>query len=271
MTDATDLNTGRVIGAGAADDFPVTSARQRAGRFAVEIGQELRWSFTRPMTWLTGVGVNLAMSAVWLLWQPLTGRPRADWVVLIGTYFATFVLADVTTTNVLGPDTTRIRHRLHDGWSIQRVLLVKNFALLTIVGMPTMVIAAVLTVTSHDSYSLAVTLPSVAFPILVWLGVGDIVSVLLAVRPIPLRQRWNQRRDLPNTLRWLVHLALPYGLLYLVQPLGGVPRTILHQLARASRTPGVRGLVLAATATAIWLLGLLASAYLVRRRGLRIR
>jgi hypothetical protein len=151
------------------------------------------------------------------------------------------------------------------------VLLVKNLALLTIVGAPTLLITAVLTLTSHDSYSLAVTLPGVAFPILIWLGVGDVVSVLLAVRPIPLRQRWGQRRNLSGTLWWLVHLVLPYGLLYLVQPLGGVPRTIVHQLARASRTPDIRGLILASTAIAIWLVGLFAATIIVRRRGLHIR
>ena len=134
-----------------------------------------------------------------------------------------------------------------------------------------MVIAAVLTLASHDPYSLAVTPPGVAFPILVWLGVGDVVSVLLAVRPIPLSQRWNQRRDLPDTLWWLVHLVLPYGLLYLVQPLGGVPRMLVHQLARASRTPDIRGVILAATAIVIWLFGLCAATFIVRRRGLHIR
>ena len=220
------------------------------------------------MTWLTGVGINLALSVLWLLWQPVTGRPRADWVVLIGAYFATFVLADVTTTNVLGPDATRIERRLRSGGTIRRVLLVKNLTLLAIVGLPTLLLTAV---ASHDAHSLAVTLPGVAFPILVWLGVGDVVSVLLAARPIPLRRRWAERRHVTATVRWLAHLALPYGLLYLVQPLGGLPRTIVHQLTRASRTPDVRGLVLASTAIGIWLVGLLAASCIVRLRGLQIR
>ena len=55
---------------------------------------------------------------------------------------------------------------------------------------------------------------------------------------------------------------------------GGGPRTLTVEAmpdVQGSLTADVRGRVLAATSTASWLLGLLSAAYLVRRRGLRIR
>jgi len=40
----------------------------------------------------------------------LDRKCRADWVVVVWAYVATIVVADVTTTNVLGRDATRIRN-----------------------------------------------------------------------------------------------------------------------------------------------------------------
>jgi hypothetical protein len=247
-----------------------TDRSQCPERLLPDVVEEVRWSFTLPMTWLAGVGINLVLSVLWLLWDPLTGRPRSDWVVLVGTYFATFILADVTTTNVLGPDASRVQRRLRAGTSIRRILVTKNLALLVIVGFPTALATAVLTITSEDSYRLAVTLPGVAFPILTWLGVGNVVSVLLPVSVLSLRQRWAERHQTGHTLRWLAHLALPYGLFYAVEPLGDAPLAILRQLARASRTATVRGLVLALCGIAVWLLGTAVASWIVRIRGLRV-
>src|SRR5260370_39431165 len=63
------------------------------------VGAEIRWAFTPPRTWLMGVAANVIFAAAWLLVQPLTpGRHHHDWAVLVGTYFSSWVLADVTTT-----------------------------------------------------------------------------------------------------------------------------------------------------------------------------
>ena len=63
---------------------------------------EIRWAFRPPRAWLSGVAVNLGLSTFWLLVQPVRHEPHRDWVVLVGTYFSSFILADVTTSNVLG-------------------------------------------------------------------------------------------------------------------------------------------------------------------------
>jgi hypothetical protein len=58
------------------------------------------------------------LSLLWLAYSPLTGHHRG-WVVLVGTYFASFVLADVTTTNILGVDAQRVRLSLANGTSLR--------------------------------------------------------------------------------------------------------------------------------------------------------
>jgi hypothetical protein len=82
-------------------------------------------------------------------------------------------------------------------------------------------------------------------PIVSWLGVGNLVSVLFPVGDEPLIHRWEQRRDRRATIRWIAHLVLPYALYYVADPTGGiehnvfwrqVPRAIAPILGRESRS-----------------------------------
>jgi hypothetical protein len=142
---------------------------------------EVRWAFTPPRWWLSGVAANLVLALVRLLVQPLHLPRHHDWVILIGTYFSSFILADVTTTNLLGSDHIRVCKALHDGVPIWRLLLVKNLALVAIVGLPTLAAATAMMLWLETPARLVVTIPNVAVPIVSWLGVGNLVSVLFPV------------------------------------------------------------------------------------------
>ncbi len=231
---------------------------------------EVRWSFTWPCTWLAGVFVNLGLSLAWLALVPLRGRQYGDWVILLGSYFAEFILADVTTTNVLGLDATRVRASLASGVSVRRLLASKNWALLVIVGLPTLAMTALLTLRSELPYRLVLTLPGVALPILTWLGVGNVVSVVLPVAVRSLRTRWQQRRDWRSTLLWLGHLGLPYLLLYGVDPIEHAGGAGYRLLPAAWDSAELEGSVLLATGLLFWGLGTWLATRLVSRYGLRM-
>src|ERR1700753_3082272 len=86
---------------------PRPAAARRAAKsfersLAPAVCAEIRWAFTPPRTWLMGVVANVVFAAGWLVVQPLTAGRHHDWVILVGTYFSSWVLADVTTTNLLG-------------------------------------------------------------------------------------------------------------------------------------------------------------------------
>jgi hypothetical protein len=130
---------------------------------------------------------------------------------------------------------------------------------------------ALLTTRSEAPHRLVLTLPGVALPILAWLGVGNVVSVLLPVATVPLLQRWRQRRRIRRTVRWLAHLALPYVLLYAVDPVGDTPPFLLRELPRHWRNPESLGLVVTLFGLAIWIAGTVLADQLGRRRGLRLR
>lgn len=245
------------------------------------VWSEVRWAFTPPRSWLLGVAANVVLALLWLAVEPLTsgGRHHQDWVILVGTYFSSFVLADTTTTNVLGADHDRVQRSLDAATAPWRILLQKNLALLILVGLPTLAAAAVLTVWLETPARLGVTIPNVAVPIVSWLGVGNAVSVLLPVAEVPLVQRWGQRRDRRRIALWLSSLALPYALYFVADPVGGVehrelwrslPNAVAHVfgpvLGRDTKSAVHLGI-----AVVVWLAGTLFADWWVRRRGVRFR
>lgn len=259
---------------------PRPAASRRAAkdfekRLIPAIVAEIRWSFTRPRTWLMGVVANVIFAAGWLLVQPLTLGRHHDWVILVGTYFSSWVLADVTTTNFLGADHYRILRGLSDGVPFWRILLIKNLALLAIVGLPTLATAVALTLWLETPARLGITIPTVAVPIVSWLGVGNFISVLHPVSVEPLLRRWRQRGDLRRTRSWVLALTLPYALYYVADPMNGVEHRVLWQQAPALIWPvfgrDTKSFVHLAIATSVWVAGSIAAVYWVRRRGLQIR
>jgi hypothetical protein len=239
------------------------------------VAAEIRWAFAPPRAWLSGVAVNLALSLVWLLVEPVRAEGHRDWVILVGTYFASFILADVTTTNVLGVDHLRVQQGLDEGIPAARILVIKNLALLVIVGAPTLAAAVILTLVMETPARLGVTVPEVAVPMLSWLGVGNLVSVLLPVGYEPLIRRWRQRKELRRITLWLCHLALPYGLFYVADPVYGLPQAWFwgHVPAVLNSTlgpDGDRSVIHIGIAMAVWALGTAVATVLIRRRGLRV-
>ncbi len=251
----------------ALDTAPDQDGRSSLGR---DVLGEIRWSLTAPWLWFSGVIFNLVLAVGWLFYEPLRGRPHGDWAIIVGTYFAVWILADVTTTNVLGADAARVRLSVLRGVPMLRILLVKNLTLLALIGLPTLVATAVITLRGEADYRLIITLPGVAFPVLTWIGVGNVVSVLLPVLIVPLKERWRRRKQVWPTVRWLGHLGLPYALLGLVQPAGALPRLITGQLTFLTPTLEVKAVVVTLTGLFFWGAGTAAALCVNRRRGISI-
>ena len=221
--------------------------------------------------------VNLFLALAWLFVQPPTfgGHQHKDWAVVVGVYFSSWILADVTTTNVLGSDHYRVRQGLVDGVPIWRILVVKNLALLAIVGVPTLATAMAITLWRANPGQLAITIPTVAVPILSWLGLGNLVSVLHPVGVQPLVRRWRQRRDPVRMGSWLLALVLPYAVYYVADPMAGLDHRALWQQLPALIWPifgrDTKSFVHLATAMVIWIVGTWVAVVWVHRRGLRIK
>jgi hypothetical protein len=271
----------RVLRAAVRMSAPRPAAAQRAAKDFDQdlwpaVRAEIGWAFTPPRTWLLGVVANLLLAVGWLAVQPLTPHGRhQDWVILVGTYFSSFVLADATTTNPLGSDHYRVRKTLADGVPVRRVLFVKNMALIVLVGLPTLAAATALTLALESPARLAVTIPNVAVPIVSWLGMGNVIAVLLPVSAEPLFRRWRQRHDFRRTAGWLVALMLPYALYYVADPMDGMGHRLLWTQLPALIGPvlgrDTKSVIHLAVALVVWVVGTAAAELWVRKRGLHVR
>jgi hypothetical protein len=259
---------------------PRPAAAKRAARdfqrgLVPGVWAEIRWAFTPPRTWLMGVVANTVIAAGWLLIQPLTLGIHQDWVVMVSTYFSSWVLADVTTTNQLGADHYRVNQGLSDGVPLWRILLLKNMTLLVVVGLPTLTAAMVLTLSRETPQRLTVIIPTVAVPIVSWLGVGNLFSVLHPVRVEPLIRRWRQRRDIRRTRWWLAGLALPYALYYVADPMNSVEHQVLWTQVPKMMWPifgrDTKTFAHLAMAFAVWLAGTAAALLWAHKRGLQMK
>ncbi|RRD47777.1 hypothetical protein [Tessaracoccus sp. OH4464_COT-324] len=178
--------------------------------------EEMRWTFTPPFGWLQGVAFNLTLAAAYLVVWPLAFDERYDVVLLFTVYFATFIMADVTTTNIFGHDFSRTQRRLDAGEGFMGILFQKNLIQLMVVILPMFVITGLVTWWWAGVDELVLALPGILYPMLLWLGVGNLVSVAFPVLPAPVKWRLHNWR----AGMWRMHLpvllayGIPYGLYF---------------------------------------------------------
>lgn len=173
-----------------------------------EVADEIRWTLAERKGWLVGFGLNLMVALAYVgytHYQP--GRPDDLRVAGIATGVAVWILADVINTNQLGDDADRVAASLGEGRGLVRQLALKNAALVVLLLPLTVAISIGVRVYLDRWRSIPHAVLLDLFVVFLWLGIGDILSVVLPYRPIPLRERWHRRRSWP---RWALCLAAPY-------------------------------------------------------------
>ncbi len=214
--------------------LPAADGPTREKHVLGEIAGELRWTFAERKGWLVGVGFNLVIAAIYVGYTHYQPRLRDSVRVTgIATGVAAWVLADVINTNQLGDDADRVAASLEDGHGVMRELALKNSAL-TLLLLPLTVLISVAVRLVLDRWRAiphAVLLD--LFVVFMWLGVGNLVSVLLPYRPIALKERCKARR---SWLRWGVCLGAPYLMLFSINYLRWpVDRFCHHVLGRPDK------------------------------------
>jgi hypothetical protein len=223
---------GRVRAATAADPQPVTTrpsdttapesvlaadgtafpADESSLHLLDEVDDEFQWTFHERRGWLVGIAVNLLVAGIWVGYTHYRPHTHDDFRIAgIATGVATFVLADVINTNQLGSDADRVAHNLEGGHGVVHELALKNAALALLL-LPLTVFVSVGVRVALDRWRAiphAVVLDIGV--VVLWMAMGNVLSVLLPYRPIDLRERWRLPRTWP---RWALCLAIPYGAYY---------------------------------------------------------
>jgi hypothetical protein len=227
-----------------------------------DIADELRWTFSGRKGWLLSMVANLLLALVVVGYQSYDPHASGDIKIAhVGIAVVLYVLADTVNTNQLGADSDRVQSSLERGDSVRRILAIKNLALAVLL-VPVALLVSVAVRVLVGRWRL---LPNTAMydvgAVFLWLGLGNVVSVLLPYRPISIRARLKAR---PTWKRWVGRQATPYALYYL-----GVPLLLLLPFIAASLGKAFGPLrsveyplLFVANSIAAWLLGLwLASGY----------
>jgi hypothetical protein len=231
---------------------------------ARDVARELRRALRPPFSWLSGFAFNLVLAVAYLLYL-LRDKTSLHRLGLAGVFVMGWLLSDVTATNLLGHDPDDARALAERRGSVSEVLTVRVFVL-AIIAAPIGLLACVVGEAVTDSWQdlLRDLLLTVA-PLSIWVGMGALLSVLIPVRQLTIRERWRARS---TWLRWGASCVIPWllslvALQFLVAPLVGVD--LLH--SSVLRTLRLRGIV----AIELWglflcSLGLWAASWIAERR-----
>lgn len=162
--------------------------------------------FTPPYRLLLRVPATIAV-AVTLLWlHRWLGWHRYDTDALVLYVFGA-VIGSGASVNALCADPVRVRAQLRAREPLWRILVVKNLTLALVVALAAVPVIVLLTVGTDDLQPLVLIDQLVAM-LFIWLGVANMLSVVLPLRQEPL---WARRTD--GTLRrYLASFAVSYGI-----------------------------------------------------------
>ncbi len=218
--------TGPVAPRGVADERPPIPRGVLA-----EVAAELRWIFAERKGWLIGFAFNLVCAGAYVGWSHYSPHRVDDLRVDgIATGIALWVMADVLNTNQLGDDADRVNDLVAHGYGVRRQLSRKNGALLVLL-LPLTVLVSFAVRGALGRWG---TIPRAvffdAFVVFTWLGVGDVLSVLIPYRSISLRERMRRPR---SWARWGFCLGAPYLVLVVINYLRWPADRIAHHLLGA--------------------------------------
>ncbi len=187
---------------------------------AQALGAEFRRITHPPFETLLTVAVNAAlMSSAWFF---LPTSLHDQLFELHGSLAFAFVLSswmysDVPATNVLACDTVRTLAAIDDPRSLHRILMARRQMLWLVVAPVCLLVALVDGIGAPDRVVIVYSAIAIGVIPLGVLGVSAWIGILFPYHPIPVRYRWEHRRQWwPMLVRWGTLVLLPYGLVPLL-------------------------------------------------------
>lgn len=200
------------------DDAAVGSARATEPRAGLidDVKDELRWTFRGRKGWLLGMVFNLVVAVVVTGYQRYDPHVSGDIrIANIGIVVVLYVLAGTLATNQLGSDAERVINSVERGDRVSRILALKNVSLALLLIPVALLVSVIVRILVDRWRLLAHTAMFDIGAVFIWLGLGNLVSVMLPYRPIALRARLKARS---TWRRWGLRQAVPYALYYLGAP-----------------------------------------------------
>ncbi len=175
---------------------------------------EINYVLTRkPRNTVKSLGIALGLGLLFLGYlRVFKWDQNQQWLPYLGLWVISFVMGGSVCINAMSFDAMRVRAALDTGARLWHLLVIKNLALLCIVAPVGFVLSALLAWRAGDLGAFFKACALVICFILLWLGVGNVLSIWLPTRDEPIRKR----RQSGSLKQFLIAFAASYAIGYLV-------------------------------------------------------
>jgi hypothetical protein len=178
------------------------------------VSGEIKYVLTRkPRTTMKSLAITLALGLLYLGYLRVFNWDQdRQWLPYLGLFAVSVVMGGSVCINAMSFDAMRVRAALDTGARLWHLLVIKNLALMCIVAPIGFLLSALLAWRAGDLGALFKACALVLCFILLWLGVGNVLSIWLPTRDEPIRKR----RQSGSLKQFLIAFAASYAIGYLV-------------------------------------------------------
>ena len=175
---------------------------------------EIRYVLTRkPRNTVRSLGIALGLGLLYLGYlRVFKWDQNQQWLPYLGLWVISFVMGGAVCINSMSFDAMRVRAALDTGARLWHLMVIKNLALLCIVAPIGFLLSALLAWRAGDLGALFKACALVICFILLWLGVGNVLSIWLPTRDEPIRRR----RQSGSLKQFLIAFVASFLIGYLV-------------------------------------------------------
>lgn len=176
--------------------------RSVAGGVAAEVRHLLA---DKPRSIMARIVITLAIALSLVSFYHFTGLARYDDAGRLTLYLFSAVVGSVICTNALCFEAARVRAMLQEGVRLWRILLSKNLAMAAMVTLAGLPVIGLLSVT--DDVNPVAMVDQLVTMVFIWLGVGNVLSVVAPLRHEPVFARLKDGTWKP----YLLSFGISYG------------------------------------------------------------
>ena len=175
---------------------------------------EIEYILTRkPRSVVKSLAISLALGLLYLGFIRVFEWDRNQrWLPYLGLWAISVVMGGAVCLNAMSFDAMRVRAALDGGARLWHLLIIKNLALICLVAPLGFLLSGLLAWRAGDLGALFKACALMICFIVLWLGVGNVLSVLLPIRDEPVRNR----RQSGSLKQFLIAFAVSYVIGYLV-------------------------------------------------------
>lgn len=167
---------------------------------------------TKPRPILIKLAIGLGLGLGYLLFLRLfQWDTKSEILPYLAPYALSGVIGGVVCTNALSWDATRVRRALTSGERLWLLLLSKNATMFVLVGAAGLLLSVLFAWRAGDFSTLLKALGELATMMLIWLGVGNVLSVILPLRVEPLKMRFKDGTLRPFLFSFVTSYVIGLG------------------------------------------------------------